>query len=600
MDPTEILTVRFHYGGEFIRIGNTLDYVGGDEALSDIERDKLSLQEVKGFLRDHIPVVKDEMKFYFLMPGKELVNGLLFLFDDAGCMKMSDHTTEGGVADVYVEYQGVQSDCGESSGSDFEDEIITLEHSSEDELPEVITAEDYDSVATMGADRVEPEAILENVLVPDDSGVITQVQNSPGKRIKLTSDSEVQNPVCDVLVIKDAANTEEKGEEDSESEDDSDYVPHTDDSGEESEVVQLRKKAKQFKRKIRASQRWVEGENATGAVPIDLAANVEEVLEEINKEDEFESSDEDYSYDEEEDGNVVRRKSKYPRFDPETEIPQFSLSMVFMSKRQLVKAVKRYGLVTKRSLSFKKSEADRVRVKCDWPNCPWLLYAAKTTRCSRFQIITYDNDHHCAQNRDNHLVTARVIAKRYEHFILANPTWKIESMKSTVLQDFFADVSTSKCKAAKKIVMDKLLSGMKGEYNKVFDYQLELLRSNPGTTVAVSLDPTILEQNIFQSFYVCFNAMKLGFKAGCRKVIGLDGCFFKGACQGELLCAIARDANNQMYPVAWAVVEQETGDTWEWFLGLLIKDLDINDSGAGWIFISDKQKVHLILVVLVI
>jgi hypothetical protein len=132
---------------------------------------------------------------------------------------------------------------------------------------------------------------------------------------------------------------------------------------------------------------------------------------------------------------------------------------------------------------------------------------------------------------------------------------------------------------------------MKGEYNKVFDYQLELLRSNPGTTVAVCLDPTVMEQNIFQSFYVCFNAMKLGFKAGCRKVIGLDGCFFKGACQGELLCAIARDANNQMYPLAWAVVEQETSDTWEWFLGLLIKDLDINDSGAGWVFISDKQKV---------
>jgi hypothetical protein len=51
-----------------------------------------------------------------------------------------------------------------------------------------------------------------------------------------------------------------------------------------------------------------------------------------------------------------------------------------------------------------------------------------------------------------------------------------------------------------------------------------------------------------------------------------------------------------MYPIAWAVVEQESGDTWKWFLGLLIKDLDINDSGAGWVFISDKHKVHLILV----
>jgi hypothetical protein len=46
-----------------------------------------------------------------------------------------------------------------------------------------------------------------------------------------------------------------------------------------------------------------------------------------------------------------------------------------------------------------------------------------------------------------------------------------------------------------------------------------------------------------------------------------------------------------MYPVAWAVVEQETTENWEWLIGLLIKDLEINDNGAGWVFISDKQKV---------
>jgi hypothetical protein len=71
-----------------------LEYVGGDETLPGIKRDKISLPEVKGFLKDHIPVVKDAMKFYFLIPGRELVDGLLFLFDDAGCMKMSDHTTD--------------------------------------------------------------------------------------------------------------------------------------------------------------------------------------------------------------------------------------------------------------------------------------------------------------------------------------------------------------------------------------------------------------------------------------------------------------------------------------------------------------------------
>jgi hypothetical protein len=31
-------------------------------------------------------------------------------------------------------------------------------------------------------------------------------------------------------------------------------------------------------------------------------------------------------------------------------------------------------------------------------------------------------------------------------------------------------------------------------------------------------------------------------------------------------------------------------ESWAWFVGLLIKDLDINNNGAGWVFISDQQK----------
>ena len=46
MDPKEILNVRFHIGGQFIHTGPVLDYVGGDEEMSHIERAKLSLQEV--------------------------------------------------------------------------------------------------------------------------------------------------------------------------------------------------------------------------------------------------------------------------------------------------------------------------------------------------------------------------------------------------------------------------------------------------------------------------------------------------------------------------------------------------------------------------
>lgn len=138
------------------------------------------------------------------------------------------------------------------------------------------------------------------------------------------------------------------------------------------------------------------------------------------------------------------------------------------------------------------------------------------------------------------------------------------------------------------MVIKKMFDATKEQYTRIFDYQEELLRSNPGSTVVVKLDPACAIPT-FQRIYVCLNALKQGFMSGCRKVIGLDGCFFKGATNGELLCALGRYANSQMYPIAWAVVEKENNDSWDWFCSLLFKDVNVYD-GEGWVIISDQQK----------
>lgn len=49
--------------------------------------------------------------------------------------------------------------------------------------------------------------------------------------------------------------------------------------------------------------------------------------------------------------------------------------------------------------------------------------------------------------------------------------------------------------------------------------------------------------------------------------------FLKGPCEGQILAAIKRDPNDQMMPIAFAIVEGETKDNWTWFLELLIVDL---------------------------
>ncbi|GJX83043.1 splicing factor [Tanacetum coccineum] len=58
---------------------------------------------------------------------------------------------------------------------------------------------------------------------------------------------------------------------------------------------------------------------------------------------------------------------------------------------------------------------------------------------------------------------------------------------------------------------------------------------------------------------------------------------------GELLIAMGRDANNQMYPIAWAVVRVENLENWGWFLALLHDDLKLQQ-GTGLTLISDGHK----------
>ncbi|XP_078445752.1 uncharacterized protein LOC144714836 [Wolffia australiana] len=100
---------------------------------------------------------------------------------------------------------------------------------------------------------------------------------------------------------------------------------------------------------------------------------------------------------------------------------------------------------------------------------------------------------------------------------------------------------------------------------------------------------TLNDIHTFKRLYICFDSLARGFLEGCRRVIGLDGCFLKTKMRGQLLCAVGKDGNNQMYPIAWAVVEGENQASWTWFIQLLMGDLGIY-GGNGWTIMSDQQK----------
>ena len=165
--------------------------------------------------------------------------------------------------------------------------------------------------------------------------------------------------------------------------------------------------------------------------------------------------------------------------------------------------------------------------------------------------------------------------------------WKVPFMLQEINEKFGITVSAQTCYRA-RFEARKMLQGMLNEhYHMIPVYVHELRKVNRGGLSSWSLikrPPESLSR--FKRLYICFDSRAHGFLVGCRPVIGLDGCFLKTETKGQLLSAVGRDRNNQMFPIAWAVVEGENQDSWTWFIKLLMQDLGIFD-GLGWTVISD-------------
>ncbi|GJV75115.1 calcium/proton exchanger [Tanacetum coccineum] len=223
-------------------------------------------------------------------------------------------------------------------------------------------------------------------------------------------------------------------------------------------------------------------------------------------------------------------------------------------------------------------------------NCPFRLYASWMSREHSFQIKSLRSEHKCCRNYNlGSLVTYKWIAVQYFKEIIEDPFIPLRKMRDDIRQKFMIDVSVGQCKRAKQLALFDHEGGLIEHYAKLYQYRQAILDSNPGSTCTLDVVESDNGSVSFKRMYICFKGVKDGWLAGCRKVIGLDGCFLKHTCRGELLTAMGRDANNQMYPIAWAVVRVENADNWGWFLHLLHDDLCLND-GTGITIISDSHK----------
>ncbi|KAK9995056.1 hypothetical protein SO802_024759 [Lithocarpus litseifolius] len=187
--------------------------------------------------------------------------------------------------------------------------------------------------------------------------------------------------------------------------------------------------------------------------------------------------------------------------------------MVFATKLAVRHALTWYALQENFSFKTEHSDSERLMVSCEDDSCPWSVRAICCKGDNVWNIAKCKGLHTCdkIQNaHDDRMIDSAFLAYVLESYIQEDPAYKIKNLCHVALADLKHEVS----------------------------------------------------------HYKAFRPCIVGFKH-CRPVISIDATHLYGKYRGNLMIAMETDANNKIYPLAFAVVESESTKTWGWFLACI-------------------------------
>ncbi|XP_031378313.1 uncharacterized protein LOC116193705 [Punica granatum] len=290
-----------------------------------------------------------------------------------------------------------------------------------------------------------------------------------------------------------------------------------------------------------------------------------------------------------------RYEIKPPQFNEAAPFGQVDLQlyMLFPTLKMLKQAVKDYTIALGRPVKQVKADKGRCKYTCE-QGCDWNIFCSWAEVHGSYQIKTFNPTHTCSRKLKNHQATSKWVADKLVEFMRQVPDMTAVDAFKYMASTFQVRLADMKIYRAMRIAREVVEGSEKDQYEILMDYCMELLTSNAGSTVGIHVErPDLSFPAMFDRLYCCFDACKKGVLSGCCPLIGLDGCFLKGYYGGTLLVAVSQDGNHSFYVIAYviayAIIGQETKDTWSWFLTRLFEDIG-HPKDVGCEFISDMQK----------
>ncbi|KAL0310539.1 UNVERIFIED_CONTAM: hypothetical protein Sangu_2348600 [Sesamum angustifolium] len=274
---------------------------------------------------------------------------------------------------------------------------------------------------------------------------------------------------------------------------------------------------------------------------------------------------------------------------------ELAIGMVFKSKDHLKASVQDFSVrFARREYRVVESKPKLWKVACKYDQqtgCSWMLRGIFQPNMGLFKITKYAGPHTCLMNEisvEHGNLGKSMIAAHLLGMVRQDPAYDIKFVQQNVKDRFGFEISYHKVWQSLKAAREQIYGTWESSIKKLPRFMAFLQKLNPGTVVEwLNLETDRPGVQMLHYVFWASRPCIEGFRS-CRNVISVDGTHLYTKYKHKLLVAVTLDANQQVLPLAFALVDEESLASWRWFLQMLAKHLLPNDDDQVCL-ISDRH-----------
>ena len=240
--------------------------------------------------------------------------------------------------------------------------------------------------------------------------------------------------------------------------------------------------------------------------------------------------------------------------------------LTFANKMEVKHVLTICALKEKKHFMISRSMKRKLCTKCVDERCKWYVCTViKPNLHGLWMVTMYVGPYTCIPigvRNDGRMMNCNFIASEILKKKCEDHTTPIKHLRSMIELKYEGHKpSYYKVWDAKQKEIGKIFGNWEESYQMLQKLLMAYIDQDSTTLVFYRTKPTdeddtIFLHYVFWSFGLCID----GFKY-CKPVISIDGTHLYGKYQRKLLVAMATDANNKVFPLAFAVVDCESGSS---------------------------------------